>query len=101
MFFVCVLIIFGITVSIKCSKLEKENIKLKIENNSIADSIKIENETLNQKVLLLTDDLEYYKYQLDSLNNIKQKVIIKYEYIVSHDLLDGVELLKENLKCEK
>ena len=57
---------------------QNKTIKLKIENNSIADSIKIENETLNQKVLLLTDDLEYYKYQLDSLNNIKQKVIIKY-----------------------
>lgn len=98
---ISILIVFGIVVSIKCSKLEKENIKLKIENNNISDSIKIENEILNQKILLLSNDLEYYKHQVDSLNNIKQKIIIKSEYIVSHDLTDGVKLLRENLRCEK
>lgn len=98
---ISILIVFGIVVSIKCSKLEKENIKLKIENNNISDSIKIENEILNRKILLLSNDLEYYKHQVDSLNNIKQKIIIKSEYIVSHDLTDGVKLLRENLRCEK
>lgn len=98
---ISILIVFGIIVSIKCSKLEKENIKLKIENGNIADSIKIENEILHQKISLLSNDLEYYKHQIDSLNNIKQRVIVKSEYIISNDLIDGAKLLKENLRCER
>ena len=95
---VSILILFGIMVSIKCSKLEKENIKLKIERFTIIDSIKIENDLLNKEILLLSDDLEYYKYKVDSLKQVKQRVIIKTEYVVSENLIEGMEILKENLK---
>lgn len=98
---VSILIAFSISLSIKCSKLEKENTTLKIENRTLLDSIKIENEILNKKIILLSDDLKYYQYKVDSLKDIKQKVIVRTEYIVSDNIIDGVQLLKENLKCEK
>ena len=82
---ICILIIFGIGVSIKCSKLEKENIKLKTEQFSIIDSIKLENNLLNKEILSLSDDLDYYKFKVDSLKKIKQRVIIKTEYVVSEE----------------
>ena len=69
---ISILIVFGIVVSIKCSKLEKENIKLKIENSNITDSIKIENEILHQKISLKSTILFRYNYfdmlYMDSLN---------------------------------
>lgn len=99
--FVFILIVFGIGVSIKCSRLEKENLKLKIEQNSIVDSIKIENEVLNNRITHLSEDLEYYKYKVDSLKMVKQKVIVKTEYIVSENLTDGVKKLKDNIKWEQ
>ena len=98
---ICILIIFGIGVSIKCSKLEKENIKLKTEQFSIIDSIKLENNLLNKEILSLSDDLDYYKFKVDSLKKIKQRVIIKTEYVVSEDITEGVKTLRENLQWEK
>lgn len=98
---ISILVVFGIIVSIKCSKLEKENIKLKTEQITIIDSIKIENDLLNKEILLLSDDLDYYKFKVDSLKQIKQRVIIKTEYVVSENLTEGVKILKENLKWEK
>lgn len=95
---ICILIIFGIGVSIKCSKLEKENIKLKTEQFSIIDSIKLENNLLNKEILSLSDDLNYYKFKVDSLKKIKQRVIIKTEYVVSEDITEGVKTLRENLQ---
>lgn len=98
---VFILVIFGIIVSIKCSKLEKENIKLKTEQITIIDSIKVENDLLNKEILLLSEDLDYYKFKVDSLKQIKQRVIIKTEYVVSENLTESVKILKENLKWEK
>lgn len=93
-----VLIGFGITMSVKCSKLERENIKLKLEQSDIVDSIKTENETLCLEISYLFDEIHYYKTQVDSLKSVKQQIIIKSEYIVSEDITEGVELLKDNLK---
>lgn len=98
---ISILVVFGVIVSIKCSKLEKENIKLKIEQITIIDSIKVENDLLNKEILLLSEDLDYYKFKVDSLKQIKQRVIIKTEYVVSENLTEGVKILKENLKWEK
>lgn len=95
---ICILIIFGIGVSIKCSKLEKENIKLKTEQFLIIDSIKLENNLLNKEILSLSDDLDYYKFKVDSLKKVKQRVIIKTEYVVSEDITEGVKTLRENLQ---
>lgn len=95
---ISILIVFGITISIKCANLEKENIKLKTEQITIIDSIKVENDLLNKEILLLSNDLDYYKFKVDSLKQIKQRVIIKTEYVVSGNLTEGVKILKENLK---
>ena len=47
--FISILIVFGIIISIKCANLEKENVKLKLEQISIIDSVKTENEILEKK----------------------------------------------------
>lgn len=98
---ISILIVFGITISIKCASLEKENIKLKLEQNSIIDSIKIENEILEKDIDLLKKEITSNENTIDSLKAIKQKVIVEYKYIVSKDLSEGVEILKNNIRCER
>ena len=98
---VFILVVFGIIVSIRCSKLEKENIELQTSYNTIIDSIRMENQLLTEKTQRLSESLDYYKFKVDSLEKIKQKVLIQKEYVVSEDLISGVKLLKENIKCEK
>lgn len=98
---VSILIIFGVTLSVKCARLEKENIKLKMEQNSIVDSIRFENRSLKENVSMLECQIVDYEYKLDSLKKIKQKVVVEYKYVISKDLIDGVETLKNNIKCEK
>ena len=98
---ISILIVFGITISIKCASLEKENIKLKLEQNSIIVSIKIENEILEKDIDLLKKEITSNENTIDSLKAIKQKVIVEYKYIVSKDLSEGVEILKNNIRCER
>lgn len=98
---ISILIVFGITISIKCASLEKENIKLKLEQNSIIDSIKMENEVLEKDIDLLKKEITSNENTIDSLKAIKQKVIVEYKYVVSKDLSEGVEILKNNIRCEK
>jgi uncharacterized protein YlxW (UPF0749 family) len=98
---VSILIIFGITLSIKCARLEKENIKLKMEQNDIVDSIRFENRSLKENVSILESQVVDYEHKIDSLKKIKQRVVIEYKYVISKDLIDGVETLKNNIKCEK
>jgi hypothetical protein len=98
---ISVLVIFGIVVSIKCSNLEQENLKLKLEHTSIVDSIKFENEVLEKDIELLQKQIVANEYKIDSLKTIKQKVIVEYKYVVAKDLIEGVEILKNNLKCER
>ena len=100
---VSVLIVFGISVSIKCKNLEKEILQLKTEYVDVIDSIKTEKQILEKEVQLLSNELCTYEHQLDSLKQIKQQIVVKYktQYIISKDLSEGVKTLKENLKCEK
>lgn len=98
---VSILIIFGITLSIKYARLEKENIKLKMEQNDIVDSIRFENRSLKENVSILESQVVDYEHKIDSLKKIKQRVVIEYKYVISKDLIDGVETLKNNIKCEK
>lgn len=98
---ISILIVFGITISIKCASLEKENIKLKLEQSSIIDSIKIENEILEKDIDLLKKEITSNENTIDSLKAIKQKVIVEYKYVVSKDLSEGVEILKNNIRCER
>lgn len=74
---------------------------MRLEQNTIVDSIKTENDNLSKTVKLLSDDLEYYKYKVDSLKAIKQRVVIKKEMVISNNITEGVKTLKQNLKCEK
>lgn len=98
---VAILIVFGISFSTKCARLEKENIKLKTEQNHTIDSVKFENKGLKENIKSLSNQIVEYEYKIDSLKKIKQKVIVEYKYVISKDLTEGVETLKNNIKCEK
>ena len=98
---ISILIVFGITISIKCASLEKENIKIKLEQYDIVDSIRFENRSLKENVSILESQVVDYEHKIDSLKKIKQRVVIEYKYVISKDLIDGVETLKNNIKCEK
>jgi hypothetical protein len=93
-----ILIIFGIVMTVKCSKLERENIKLKTEQNTIIDSIKIENEILEKDIIHLSNQILICEHKIDSLKKVKQRVIVEHQYIISDNLEDGAKKLKENLK---
>lgn len=96
-----ILIVFCFVISIKCARLEHENMKLKLEYTDVIDSIKIENEILEKDISTLSNQITKYEFKIDSLKRVKQKVIVEYGPIISEDLTEGVELLKENLRCEK
>jgi hypothetical protein len=98
---VSILVVFGIIISIKCSKLEKENLQLETEQITVVDSIKIENECLKQDIMSLENQVLIYKSEIDSLKKVKQKVITKYKYVVSENLTEGVGNLKEKIRCER
>ena len=93
-----ILIAFSVRLSIKCSKLETENFKLKSNTDFIIDSLNVENKILEDEIIILCEDLEYYKYKVDSLKKIKRKVIVKTEYVVSENLTESLQILKDNLK---
>ena len=72
-----------------------------MEQNDIVDSIRFENRSLKENVSILESQVVDYEHKIDSLKKIKQRVIIEYKYVISKDLIDGVETLKNNIKCEK
>lgn len=98
---IIILGLYGMKMYNKCSRLERENIELKLGQDVVRDIIEEENKLLQSNILSLEDQVIYYRYQIDSLKKVKQKVIIKTEYIISEDIIEGVALLKENLKCER
>ena len=99
---ISVLIVFEVIVSIKCAKLERENIQLKSTYTNIVDSIKVENQILEKDVADLLVKTTVYEHRIDSLKKVKQKIIVKYKtkYVVSENITESVKTLKENLKCE-
>ena len=94
-------IIFGITMYNKCSKLERENILLKQEQNALVETLQDENKILTNNVLELQDKIVIFENKIDSLEAIKKKVIVKTEFVVSNNITEGVLKLKENIKCER
>ena len=89
-------IIFGITMYNKCSKLERENILLKQEQNALVETLQDENKILTNNVLELQDKIVIFENKIDSLEAIKKKVIVKTEFVVSNNITEGVLKLKEN-----
>ena len=98
-----ILMVFSIIVSIRCTSLERENLKLKQENKIVIDSIRIENQFLEKELVNLSEQLDLCQQKIDSLYLVKQKVVVRYktEYIVSETITDGVKTLKDNIRCER
>lgn len=82
----------------KCAQLELENAQLKVEHNTLVTSLQCENDLLSAEIEELEELLDSRNYTIDSLKRVKQKVIIKKEFVVSSDITEGVALLQKNLK---
>jgi hypothetical protein len=82
--------------------LLQENESLRIENTTVLDAFKTENERLLNYILELDKTISKLNGQVDSLETIKQKIIIKKEYLpVSETITESAELLKKNIQCER
>lgn len=100
-----ILITVIIWLSIAYFQLENENLKLQIEKDYTIEVIKAENKNLENEVIELQNILEEKKITIDSLKTLKQKVIVKKqyikEYIVSDNIAESTNQLKEHLKWER
>lgn len=93
---------FGVIMCIRYHNLLQENESLRIENTTVLDSFKTENERLLNYILELDKTISKLNGQVDSLETIKQKIIIKKEYLpVSVTITESAELLKKNIQCER
>lgn len=87
---------------IRYHNLLQENESLRIENTTVLDAFKTENERLLNYILELDKTISKLNGQVDSLETIKQKIIIKKEYLpVSETITESAELLKKNIQCER
>lgn len=68
---------FAIISHIKYSQLEKEYLILKLKNNDLADSLTNENKLLQIKIGELEELTNTYTEQIDSLQKLKQTIIVK------------------------
>lgn len=60
-----------------------------------------ENVILKHEIGILNDSLVCYQKKIDSLNLIKQKIIVLDSFCKSETITEGVKILKNNLSCEK
>ena len=90
--------LYGLYINTKCKRLERENLELKTDNDSILDSIMAENKNLELQVQELQLNLKTYKHRIDSLEHIKQTVVFTFKE--SETITEGVKLLKQNIECE-
>lgn len=87
---------------VRYHNLLQENELLRIENTTVLDAFKTENERLLNYILELDKTVSKLNGQVDSLETIKQKIIIKKEYLpVSETITESAELLKKNIQCER
>lgn len=100
-----ILITAIIWLSIAYFQLESENLKLQIEKDYTIEVIKAENKNLESEIIELQNILEEKKITIDSLKALKQKVIVKKqyikEYVVSDNIAESTNQLKEHLKWER
>lgn len=98
-----IIIIIFITLSLFTWKYYKVNKEYKTYKQRIemqSDSLMHVNDSIKYKldsILIFCDDLQS---KVDSLNRVKQQIIIEKEsYKINDNMLDCVENLKQNLKC--
>ncbi len=96
------IILFGFCVFKTYSyyKLNKEYTQYKLYIENTTDSLLHVNNNLEDKLDSIYVSCEYMKNQIDSLEDVKQKIIIKKEsYKINDNILMGVKMLKQNLLC--
>lgn len=65
------------------------------------DIYALENERLKQKIETLQEDLNICYNTLDSLKHVKQQIIIQETFKESDNIIEGVRILKDNLRWER
>ena len=94
--------IWIVFTQIKCNKLQKQLNEVKIENLFKIDSLELLNRQHLNTIHLYEAELFCLKSEVDSLEKIKQQIIVKKDgVIVSNNTTIAVKKLKDNLKkCE-
>lgn len=93
-----ILLLYIIISQIRYDKLKRQFNDYKINYSEQVDSLKYANQQYLQKINEYELDIIDLKNDVDSLEQLKRKVIIKKDnVIVSETISDGVEQLKDNL----
>lgn len=81
-------------------KINKEYNSYKERIELITDSLEYINNSIRIKLDSTLNVCDELSFKIDSLNDVKQQIIIKKEsYKINDNILDGVEILKKNLEC--
>lgn len=92
------LVIFSLVREVKINNLRSEINDLKSSNIELVDSLEWINHHYENEVTIHLNEVEILNQELDSLNAIKHRIIIQKDgVVVSSNISDGAELLKENI----
>ena len=93
-----VLCIWIASSEIRCNKLQNELINQKMYYTEKIDSLIYSNNEHIKNIISYQDSIILLDKAIDSLNAIKNEVIVQKDgVVVSKTVSDGVELLKQNL----
>lgn len=93
-------IMFGYVVvsENRYATLEEQYKELLSDKQTIIDSLRRDNETKAEEILLITESVNSLEYKIDSLTKVKRKVI-RDTFVVSSSFSESISLLKSNLEC--
>lgn len=81
----------------KYSKLENEYALLKHTSSHILDSLNTENQNKNNTIALLEANILVLDKKIDSLERVKKAINNRNNFIVSNNISNSINLLKQNL----
>ena len=94
-----VLILIIIINGFRYNRISRKLNELKIQSTHQVDSLTYINRELEKQVNGYKQDVIQLEDAIDSLKNVKNKVVIQKDYVVvSNSVSEGVEQLKENLE---
>lgn len=80
------------------SKLEEQYQELLLDQKSIVDSLRNENERKTKEIDKTQASIITLESKIDSLTQIKQKVI-RDTFVIANSFSESISLLKSNLEC--
>lgn len=89
---------YNVIMQMRYNSLKQDYNELKIKKENIIDSLKNDNAERLQSIVKLESEIITLNYKVDSLYNVKQKVVqSKKDFTVSKSISESSNLLKRNL----